>query len=690
MAANGFVHNNELKQWIEPSTYITKETESIKNYKTMLLDIMNCKAEEKTLKGYTEDLTTAIKGAADVVDGVVVKEYTNAIKDATSFAEKRDIFIEFQMEVNKANNGKLKVNAKGFDNISKVMEIENDIITAASSSIDIMVDIIELETRLGVIYENKKFLQSVVDGSDYLPYGLVVAAEQLLVELDEQCLKPATKAVGEICDFITENMYDFSDQILGETLGGMVATVELGAWIVDGLTGIGDFIKEATYVEAYGYLGTYYSDMLKNAKDEFNRNPTLENAQHFYDVYNYLYDVRYKGEETYIKMSEAKGIVDILCNIGGWDYFGIADKKEFISKVHEYMKNYCYFGLENAAEIEAPVLYTQKIMVACPVDVEVYDENMQLVHRIEDGIESDISNTHGRFVCKYIPADGDYKKAIYLNNDSNYQIKLVAQNTGMVAYTASKLDENGVCITKGFEDVVIGQNSIITTQTNENAYMIDENGDGNIDVEAMHADKNKVFVQFDYQNSKQIEVVYVNGNSCLSELPTPEKEGYKFGGWFTELQGKGSSLNQNTIIEESMAVYAYWISEKVEVNDNSDSSPKVEKNGEIPLNNEVPIIENLPERSKKYDTTNNVYSKDNMDSTNDIVNETIENIDEKEEKTEIASEEQIPETQMNQDEKQFPEDNKKETRIYIIICIVVMLMSVGAFGYKRYKKIQEE
>ncbi len=45
-----------------------------------------------------------------------------------------------------------------------------------------------------------------------------------------------------------------------------------------------------------------------------------------------------------------------------------------------------------------------------------------------------------------------------------------------------------------------------------------------------------------------------------TKLPAhPVRTGYKFGGWYTEKNGQGTVFNENTPVEGSLTVYAYWV-----------------------------------------------------------------------------------------------------------------------------------
>ncbi|MCR4739789.1 MAG: InlB B-repeat-containing protein [Lachnospiraceae bacterium] len=65
-------------------------------------------------------------------------------------------------------------------------------------------------------------------------------------------------------------------------------------------------------------------------------------------------------------------------------------------------------------------------------------------------------------------------------------------------------------------------------------------------------------VRFDTQGGTDVENIYnVEKGSCV-DLPATAKEGYAFGGWFTEKNGKGKEFTDRTPVNSDLTVYAYW------------------------------------------------------------------------------------------------------------------------------------
>ncbi len=54
-----------------------------------------------------------------------------------------------------------------------------------------------------------------------------------------------------------------------------------------------------------------------------------------------------------------------------------------------------------------------------------------------------------------------------------------------------------------------------------------------------------------------VEAMYAGEDGLLPYLPEPEKEGYKFMGWFTKASG-GKEITESTVFDEDTTVYAHW------------------------------------------------------------------------------------------------------------------------------------
>lgn len=64
-----------------------------------------------------------------------------------------------------------------------------------------------------------------------------------------------------------------------------------------------------------------------------------------------------------------------------------------------------------------------------------------------------------------------------------------------------------------------------------------------------------------FDNSGSTSIIRpIFGEPIGSKMPAdPEREGYRFAGWYTQRDGKGQRITAETYVNESLTVYAYWI-----------------------------------------------------------------------------------------------------------------------------------
>ena len=81
---------------------------------------------------------------------------------------------------------------------------------------------------------------------------------------------------------------------------------------------MGDFVKQTAYTQGYAEISNLYSKKLMEDKRKFIANNSAENAWSFFEDYTMLWDLRYKGEEQYLKMSSVKML--LIASVKTLDY----------------------------------------------------------------------------------------------------------------------------------------------------------------------------------------------------------------------------------------------------------------------------------------------------------------------------------------------------------------------------------
>lgn len=226
-------------------------------------------------------------------------------------------------------------------------------------------------------------------------------------------------------------------------------------------------------------------------------NQTPENAWKFYEDYNVLWKLRYCGEKQYSTLTSVKAFV--FADIKTADY-KIYD--EIVSNNLEKLKD-CRFSLASNIQIPKSVQYASKSIIDCPVNVEVYNKDGELIATLEDGKASDVTNEYGRFAVVRDPYREEYAKVICLYDNNSVDLRMVAQNMGVVSYrkitTASSTE---MC----FDNIVVEKNDQISVKNDEaqlksndgevkNIEIINKNIDNYVGVTGISTEKNELVIE---------------------------------------------------------------------------------------------------------------------------------------------------------------------------------------------------
>lgn len=101
------------------------------------------------------------------------------------------------------------------------------------------------------------------------------------------------------------------------------------------------------------------------------------------------------------------------------------------------------------------------IAVACPVNLEVYDESGTKLLTLLDGIESQGFENGIYYYCSFNTLSEDYEKYIYYNEENNYSIKLEGTDLGLVDCAVSSIDDDGRAVEYYFNNEKIDNNTVM-------------------------------------------------------------------------------------------------------------------------------------------------------------------------------------------------------------------------------------
>lgn len=120
------------------------------------------------------------------------------------------------------------------------------------------------------------------------------------------------------------------------------------------------------------------------------------------------------------------------------------------------------------------------------------------------------------------------------------------------------------------EPVVFSSNdeSVVTVDPETGLVTAVGAGETEVTITGLYSEKNRtvaitVFerrfvVEFDADGGEAVENKEVFPGYKVTPLPSTRKEGYSFQGWFTEKNGNGEQLTDDTIINDDMKYYAFW------------------------------------------------------------------------------------------------------------------------------------
>ena len=203
---------------------------------------------------------------------------------------------------------------------------------------------------------------------------------------------------------------------------------------------IDDTQKQKDNMRCVAYIGHYIGAwMVENRLNYLTGTTAEKNTYAKKTVYAYymLLKTRMAGEESLQKMMNLAGT--------SWQRAYTVSKE--ISVTLESNEKW----LKNSGVLKN----ISTSVVACPVNVEIYDAAGKMVERIYDGKESKGYTGDIYYNVFYNPVADDYVKIIRLPADEGYSLKCEATDTGSVDYYFSAFDKDGNVVQKEIENIPV-------------------------------------------------------------------------------------------------------------------------------------------------------------------------------------------------------------------------------------------
>lgn len=402
---------------------------------------------------------------------------------------------------------------------------------------------------------------------------------EMLLYLNEKCVfAPVRDAAGELYGvihggYIQELNYvskelknELEAKLVDEVLEAAAKKIPFGEIIktsFDWGTDISNLIfhiediqKQKDNMRCVAYVGNCLSGWLLNNLQQYMN---ASNSQKSYWAkrtvysYNMLLKTRTAGEKSLQKMME----------LSRTDW-----KREYT------LSQETLATLESNAEWLKTTGVLNSIItsvIACPVNVEVYDASGNLVLTVQDGTESEGYVNDIYYKVTYQPLSNDYSKIIRFPNTSGYTLKCIATDLGAVDYSVSSISDEGaynwkeameIPVKTGNEIVVSGiaEETPICTLTQDDQvleYQVQPVTDEFVDVESLQIERRDVQLKEDEKlqitakiTPDNASIKEVGWSSSDEDIATVNSDGVITGVSAGTAVIKGTSSNNKEVFDE--------------------------------------------------------------------------------------------------------------------------------------------
>lgn len=488
---DGLAFNNEINDWISFPTYVESEYPGVKKYKAMLYDFMDQAANEIEVQAYVKllsDLSNKMGGQ----EKSEVEAFIEELNKATSIGEQRIIMNKSKLwdTVAQSTDATVLRGEAGykfcfrFDENSGISKFckKSGIVSAAVSLLDVsltnFLEMQKLNARMEAYVQFQDFLETIKNDIATVPYELRWAAEQVMKEMEEGQGLAVRNFLVELVG--ASNLNDaIIDKIVAkygaQSLSGYLLEISLVSFFMNAMVNLGETVQNVAFVEGYAAMAKTYKDKLKASELKFITTPSEVNAWDFIYNYQILYLLREKGEEYYIALGDTEGVAQKLTD------HAFAVNREVAQTTLDLLRSDFKFDISGISDIPESVQYYEKMVVDCPVDIKIYDSQGNLLITLQDGVESDVTNAHGRFAVIHDLFTDEYIKVICLLNKANYKIEVIGVDKGLVDVSIALVEDTGVKEYQ-FANQKIEEGTVFTTTVeqieSEASYFIDADGDG--------------------------------------------------------------------------------------------------------------------------------------------------------------------------------------------------------------------
>ena len=494
--ADGLIFNGEIFDYTDLSTFTEADYPGVKKNKALLkkiLEMDNSNIGTTTFKN-ANTLAKYLKNILSL-NGIKSTDEMNRVMDEIVNCTSAEKLNGLQNQFVELLSKELKHNNKGtvyFDGelFSKALGKSVKILKFGGALAEDITAVINLESDLEKYNKNSRFLQNIYQNKD-VSFEMRLAAYRIEYELKTGYYYQLTSILGDIMDFGVDMLYT-DKSIVSEYLnkagissettglfGDAFSTIKFATFVSNIVVDMGDFVKQAAYTQGYGELSALYSLKLEDDKNAFLNRQSYENAWTFFEDYTMLWNLRKMGEEQYLGMNEVK--MYLFSKVPTLNYdMKVEIVKDTLSELEK-----CKFNIPSQYTIPASIQYSEKAVIHCPVNVAVCLKNGKQIAYLKDGIESDVTNSYGRFAVVREAYSGEYVKVVCLKDKENVEFKIIGTTDGTMQMEFAKSDDKTTGNIYKISEVTVSSKSVIQTTVsdivNKNVYYIDKDGDGKVD-----------------------------------------------------------------------------------------------------------------------------------------------------------------------------------------------------------------
>ena len=494
--ADGLIFNGEIFDYTDLSTFTEADYPGVKKNKALLkkiLEMDNSNIGTTTFKN-ANTLAKYLKNILSL-NGIKSTDEMNRVMDEIVNCTSAEKLNGLQNQFVELLSKELKHNNKGtvyFDGelFSKALGKSAKILKFGGALAEDITAVINLESDLEKYNKNSRFLQNIYQNKD-VSFEMRLAAYRIEYELKTGYYYQLTSILGDIMDFGVDVLYT-DKSIVSEYLnkagissettglfGDAFSTIKFATFVSNIVVDMGDFVKQAAYTQGYGELSALYSLKLENDKNAFLNRQSYENAWTFFEDYTMLWNLRKMGEEQYLGMNEVK--MYLFSKVPTLNYdMKVEIVKDTLSELEK-----CKFNIPSQYTIPASIQYSEKAVIHCPVNVAVCLKNGKQIAYLKDGIESDVTNSYGRFAVVREAYSGEYVKVVCLKDKENVEFKIIGTADGKMQMEFATSDDKTTGNIYKISEVTVSSKSVIQTTVsdivNKNVYYVDKDGDGKVD-----------------------------------------------------------------------------------------------------------------------------------------------------------------------------------------------------------------